>query len=142
MPDSVRTTRSRQFVQDVLTAFSGNHSGSCYVLPLMITGNGMDWHLYMLDCDGRFYTGIATDPERRLAEHRSGTRRAAKFTRAARTHTLVYAVALGERSIALRAEARVKKLSRLQKQELIEACPGREALLAMLNLECTEGMSA
>lgn len=102
----------------------------------------MEWHLYMLDCDGRYYTGIATDPERRLAEHRGGTRRAAKFTRAARTHVLVYVVALGERGTALRAEARVKKLSRLQKQSLIDACPDRNGLLAMLDLETTEGVGA
>lgn len=102
----------------------------------------MDWYLYMLDCDGRYYTGIATDPVRRLAEHRSGTRRAAKFTRAARTHKLVYDVALGERGLALRAEARVKKLSRLQKQSLVDACPDRNTLLVMLGLEATEGVGA
>lgn len=95
----------------------------------------MEWHLYMLDCDGRYYTGVATDPDRRLAEHRSGSRRAAKFTRAARTHTLVYAVPLGERGLALRAEARVKRLSRLQKQALVDTRPDRAALLAMLGLD-------
>lgn len=102
----------------------------------------MEWHLYMLDCDGRYYTGIATDPERRLAEHRSGNRRAAKFTRAARSHALVYAIPLGDRGMALRAEARVKKLSRSQKQSLIDARPNREGLLAMLGLESPDGASA
>lgn len=94
----------------------------------------MEWHLYMLDCDGRYYTGIATDPERRLAEHRSGKQRAAKFTRAARTHTLVYTIPLGDRSTALRAEARIKKLTRPQKVALLDMRPGREELLAMLGL--------
>ena len=102
----------------------------------------MEWHLYILDCDGRYYTGVATDPARRLAEHRSGTRRAAKFTRAARTHILVYTVALGKRGTALRAEARVKKLSRLQKLAIIDTCPDRNTLLDMLGLEATEGVSA
>ena len=94
----------------------------------------MEWHLYMLDCDGRYYTGIATDPERRLAEHRGGSKRAAKFTRAARTHKLVYAILLGDRSTALRAESRVKKLTRAQKEVLLDARPDREQLLAMLGL--------
>ena len=94
----------------------------------------MEWHLYILDCDGRFYTGIATDPQRRLAEHRSGNARGAKFTRTARSHALVYSVPLGDRSIALRAEARVKKLSRIRKEELVREAPSRQALLASLDL--------
>lgn len=97
--------------------------------------------MYILDCDGRFYTGIATDPQRRLAEHRSGTTRGAKFTRAARSHALVYSVPLGDRSIALRAEARVKKLSRIQKEELVRIGPSRVMLLARLDLPVEETAS-
>ncbi|NCO18726.1 MAG: GIY-YIG nuclease family protein [Gammaproteobacteria bacterium] len=29
------------------------------------------WWIYILDCDGRLYTGITTDPDRRLREHRA-----------------------------------------------------------------------
>lgn len=101
----------------------------------------MQWHLYILDCDGRYYTGIATDPARRLAEHQGRGRRAARFTRAARSHALVYAIALGERGIALRAEARLKKLARRQKEGIVRASPSREALLALLGLEPEAGVS-
>ncbi|HEX6927853.1 MAG TPA: GIY-YIG nuclease family protein [Gammaproteobacteria bacterium] len=94
----------------------------------------MDWHLYILDCDGRFYTGIAKDPGRRLEEHRAGNRRGAKFTRGAGSHELVYAVAIGSRSLALRAEARVKKLSRLQKEDIVRRAPSRDALLSYLSI--------
>lgn len=95
----------------------------------------MAWYLYILDCDGRLYTGISTDPERRVSEHRSRGRRAARFTRVARRHELIYAVAVGTRSDALRAEARVKKLRREKKAALVHLCPGREALLRFLGLQ-------
>lgn len=94
----------------------------------------MEWHLYILDCDGRYYTGIAIDPVRRLAEHRARKSRGARFTRAARSHELVYAVALGDRSLASRAEARLKKLVRAEKEAVIRHALSRAALLDRLGL--------
>lgn len=94
----------------------------------------MEWHLYVLDCDGRYYTGIAVDPLRRLAEHRARGTRAARFTRAARSHDLVYAVAIGDRSLALRAEARLKKLARAEKEAVVRHALPRDALLDRLGL--------
>ncbi|HEX7030044.1 MAG TPA: GIY-YIG nuclease family protein [Gammaproteobacteria bacterium] len=99
----------------------------------------MEWHLYVLDCDGRYYTGITTDPRRRFEEHRSGNSRAAKFTRAARVQALVYAVGIGDRGLALRAEARLKKLSRKRKEQIVRDAPERGRLLSLLELE-TEGV--
>ncbi len=98
----------------------------------------MQWHLYILDCDGRYYTGIATDPVRRLAEHRARNGRGARFTRTARKHELVYAVALGDRSLALRAEARMKKLVRARKEAVVRAAPSRTALLDLLGFTDAE----
>lgn len=92
------------------------------------------WHLYLLDCDGRLYTGISTDPERRFEEHRSRGKRAARFTRSARTHAMCYRVEIGARSMALRAEARIKRLRRIEKLRLITAQPDRDGLLAWLGL--------
>mgnify|MGYP003340458047 CR=1 FL=1 len=38
------------------------------------------WWVYVLRCrDGTLYTGVTTDPERRLAQHNAGT--ASKYTR-------------------------------------------------------------
>ena len=38
------------------------------------------WYLYLIECrNGRLYAGIATDPQRRLADHAAG--RGAMFTR-------------------------------------------------------------
>lgn len=41
----------------------------------------MNWYVYLLECqNGKIYTGITTDVNRRFDEHLSGT--GAKFTRA------------------------------------------------------------
>jgi putative endonuclease len=64
------------------------------------------------------YTGIAVDLEKRIKEHNTSTR-GAKYTRARRPVKLVYLKKYRTRSTASRAEARVKKLSRKEKLELI-----------------------
>lgn len=93
-----------------------------------------EWWLYLLDCDGRVYTGISTDPERRLAEHRSSRARGAKFTRGARDIRLAYRVRIGERSLALRAEARLKKLPRARKLHILSTQPDYPMLAELLGL--------
>lgn len=92
------------------------------------------WWIYLLDCDGRLYTGITLDPKRRLAEHLSGGRRAARFTRPAHSITLRYCIAVGGRGTALRAEHRLRRLPRAQKLSLIDEAPGADALLARLGI--------
>lgn len=70
------------------------------------------WHLYLLDCDGRLYTGISTDPARRLRQHRAAGARAARFTRGAERLELIWQVPVGSRSLAQRAEYRLRRLPR------------------------------
>ncbi|MGB5324341.1 MAG: GIY-YIG nuclease family protein [Pseudomonadales bacterium] len=78
------------------------------------------WHLYVLRCaDGRFYTGISTDPVRRIAEHQAGGTRGAKALRGKGPFRLAFSQIIGSRSDAQRAEFRFKQLSRLQKQAVI-----------------------
>jgi putative endonuclease len=77
------------------------------------------WHLYMLRCnDGSVYTGITTDVERRIGEHRSG-RRGARYLRARRPLELLYSAAFGNRSAASVAEYAVKALDKSQKELLV-----------------------
>lgn len=90
------------------------------------------WWLYILDCDGRLYTGISTDPERRYREHLTGGRRAAKFARSGRRLELKYRVALGSRALAQRAEYRLKKLTRVEKMRIVAEVPDAGALLREL----------
>jgi putative endonuclease len=92
------------------------------------------WWVYVLDCDGRLYTGVTTDPDRRCREHRAGRSRAARFTRGAASVELRYAAVVGGRSLALRAEYRLKRLSRHEKLRLCEQSPSTSELLERLAL--------
>ena len=76
------------------------------------------WYLYMLRCrDGSLYTGITTDVEKRLEQHRSG--KGAKYTRGRGPLELVYREECGSHSDALKREWEVKGLSRQEKLRLM-----------------------
>ena len=78
-----------------------------------------EFSLYIVRCaDGALYTGIATDVDKRLAEHASGVR-GAKFLRGRGPLEVVFAEAVGDRASALRLEHRVKRLTRAQKLALV-----------------------
>jgi putative endonuclease len=80
------------------------------------------WYVYILKCaDGTLYTGITTDLVRRLAEHNdTDNKKAAKYTRARRPVSLVYSKKLPDRSNSLIEEARIKKLSKTEKEKLVK----------------------
>lgn len=79
-----------------------------------------NWYLYILRCgDGTLYTGITTDVERRLEAHRSGT--GAKYTRGRGPLTVAYREICGSHSDALKRELAVKKLTREQKEALMQS---------------------
>jgi putative endonuclease len=76
--------------------------------------------VYLLRCaDGSLYCGWTTNIQRRLAAHRSGT--ASRYTRGRRPVELAVVISVGDRSAALREEARIKRLPRAAKLQLIEA---------------------
>lgn len=77
------------------------------------------YYLYLLRCaDDSLYTGITTDLERRVAEHNRSSL-GAKYTNARRPVTLVYSKQYHTRSLATKAEAKMKQLSRAEKLALI-----------------------
>jgi len=79
------------------------------------------WWLYLLVCrDGRTYAGIATDVASRLAVHSSG--KGAKFTRSNPPVRVLGAEAFASRSEALKAEAALKKLDRIEKLAWARRC--------------------
>ncbi len=81
----------------------------------------MDWHLYLVRChDGSLYTGITTDVARRFEEHQGKGDTGAKYLRGRGPLILVFQRKLGDRSLALGMESRVKKLSKARKEELIK----------------------
>ena len=78
----------------------------------------MPYFVYLLECDdGSLYTGITTDVERRLVEHKSGI--GSHFTRAKKAKRIVYSEKHPDRSSALRREAEIKKWPRKRKLALV-----------------------
>jgi len=76
----------------------------------------------MIRCgDGSLYTGIATDVSRRLAEHRGNGNAGAKYLKGRGPLELVFEKKIGSRSLALKLESKVKKLSKAEKEMLISA---------------------
>ncbi len=79
----------------------------------------MNWYVYLLKCaDGSYYTGITTDPKRRLQEHNENDKKAAKYTRARRPVNMVYLELCCSRSEAGIMEYEIRKLSQKKKIEL------------------------
>ena len=79
-----------------------------------------DWFVYIVRCaDDTLYTGIAMDVVRRIDEHNLDDRLAAKYTRARRPVALVYEEKYASRSAAAKRESQIKKLSKIQKEQLI-----------------------
>ena len=80
----------------------------------------MPWTVYLLRCrDDSLYTGITNDLRRRLESHRSG--KASAYTRSRRPVALAYQEALPDRGAALKREAAIRRLSRVQKLALCGA---------------------
>ena len=78
------------------------------------------WSVYLVCCkDDSLYAGVALDVDRRLEEHREG-KRGAKYLRGRAPLELVLRRELGDRSLALKVELRIKKLSRKAKENMIE----------------------
>jgi putative endonuclease len=76
------------------------------------------WRVYILRCsDGTLYTGATKDPERRLQQHSAGL--GARYTRSRLPVSLVYEERAKDRGSALRREAALKRLSRVEKLSLI-----------------------
>ena len=78
------------------------------------------WFVYILEVsDGSYYTGISTDLQRRLKQHKSG-RGGAKYFRGRKPLQVLYSEQHQCRSAASRREYQLKKLSHLEKTLLIE----------------------
>lgn len=89
------------------------------------------WSLYLIrTADNSLYTGITTDVARRFMQHQSG--KGAKALRGKGELTLAFSAPVGERSLALRMEYRIKQLTKRQKERLVAGDGIFEALLENL----------
>ena len=78
------------------------------------------YYTYIVRCsDDSLYTGYTTNLKKRLHEHNEG-KNGAKYTRSRRPVTLVYFEKHDTKHDARSHEARIKQLSRRQKDKLIE----------------------
>ena len=80
------------------------------------------WLIYILECiDGSLYCGITNNIEKRLKQHKGEIIGGAKYTRSHWPCKLVYKEKSASRSQALKREAIIKKMSKVEKQTLINS---------------------
>jgi len=78
------------------------------------------YYVYIVLCkDQTLYTGIATDLVRRINEH-NHAKLGARYTASRRPVKLIYSKSFNNRSVATREEARIKKLKRSEKLDLVK----------------------
>ena len=85
-------------------------------------------YTYILKCsDGTLYTGWTNDLQKRLEAHGDG--RGAKYTKSRRPVELVYFETYESKNDAMSREAKIKRLTRAEKLELIKKQDGLTANL-------------
>lgn len=94
------------------------------------------WHVYLIRTrDGSLYTGIATDVARRFEEHLTSRGKGARYLRGRAPLELVFHKRIGSRALALRAERRIKRLHKREKERIVRTNPGRRTLMRSLDIE-------
>ena len=79
-----------------------------------------NWYLYMVQtATGVLYTGISTEPQRRLRQHSGELAGGAKALRGKGPLTLVFQQSLPDKSSAAKAEYQLKQLPRSAKLALV-----------------------
>lgn len=85
----------------------------------MKTKSKSQYIVYILKCkDKTLYCGITNDLTHRLAQHNSG--KGSAYVRSRGGGKIVYSITLKNKSLALRREAEIKKLTRARKLVLIK----------------------
>ena len=79
------------------------------------------WYVYLMRCaDNSLYTGVTTDPDRRLKEHNGEFKgKGAKYTRTRRPVALAVAISLPSKVAVYQAEYAIKRLSKSDKESLV-----------------------
>jgi putative endonuclease len=81
-------------------------------------GKVKKFYLYIIKCsDNSFYTGIATNVEKRLSNHMKG--KGSKYVRSRLPFQLVYREEINSMPKALKREMEIKKMSRKEKMALL-----------------------
>jgi putative endonuclease len=81
------------------------------------------WSIYLVrTAAGQLYTGISTDPIRRLRQHQSG--KGSRALRGKGPLVLVWQQTVGDKGAALRLEYRLKQQSKAFKERLVQEPDG------------------
>ena len=76
------------------------------------------WHIYIIQCkDGKLYTGITNNIERRIKDHNSG--KACRYTKYRWPVKLIHSEEYSAKSKALKREAYIKGFTRVKKLALV-----------------------
>jgi putative endonuclease len=80
----------------------------------------MNWQIYIILCsDNSLYTGITTDLERRFHQHAHGC--GARYFRGREPSKVMYLERGHTRSTAAKRELQIKKMTRIDKYQLISS---------------------
>jgi len=97
------------------------------------------WTVYILRNEkNALYTGITTNLERRLNEHKNKLLKGAKFTRSCKTLGLVYHCGIGKHGPALTVEAKIKRLKKNKKEIIVATGLKKTELYEYLSLPYKE----
>lgn len=84
----------------------------------------MSWEVYIIESKSKaLYTGITTDLDRRFTDHKE-KRKGARFFRISDPKKIVFREAHPDRSSATKREIEIKKMTRVEKLELIRSAGG------------------
>ena len=87
--------------------------------PAMASAPPSRWFIYLVRTGaGSLYTGISTDPDRRLRQHQSG--KGARALRGKGPLALVWRQEVADKGSALRLEYRLKQQSKTFKERLVQ----------------------
>jgi len=80
------------------------------------------WHVYILLCsDKSYYTGISNNVEKRFLNHKNS--KGGAYTRSHKPIKIIYKEKCADKSQALKREAQIKKLTKTQKELLLNQNP-------------------
>lgn len=78
------------------------------------------YYIYIIRCsDNSLYTGITTDIDRRMMEHKTKSKLGAKYTKNHDFLRLEIYFETTDRSLASKLEYHIKRLSKKEKEEII-----------------------
>lgn len=94
------------------------------------------YYIYMLRCeDNSIYTGITVDVERRMEEHFNKNKKCAKYTSSHQAKKLEAVWKTENKSLASKLEFNIKKLKKVEKEEIILTKDLRKYLEEKIEIE-------